>query len=135
MKVQFNRHTFRTLQPARLLSKEEWAFLQFLLQSPFPGDKELQRQLDVARVSVECDTCPTIAFTVDTSIAPPASLVDRVPIEAESSGAARDDSIHVLLHVVDGYLSELEVYRNDLGLISSLPSTSALDIITIGTEP
>lgn len=34
--------------------------------------------------------------------------------------------MHVLLHVVDGFLSEIEVYRDDGGLIEELPFPAAL---------
>ncbi len=44
----------------------------------------------------------------------PAEVVRRIPVEAEL-----DDSdgvtIHLLLHVVDGLVKELEVYRDDSG--------------------
>ena len=51
-------------------------------------------------------------------------------MEAESPGASFDPAgIHVLLHVVDGFLKELEVYRNDLATAPTLPEPDALELI------
>lgn len=135
MEVRFNTHNIQTIHPPRLLSEEERAFVEFLLRPSFPGDKELRQQLSVARVSAQCTTCPTIVFSLDTSSTPYAPVIDRIPTEAESAGAVSDKTVHALLHVVHGYLSELEVYQNDLGQISSLPALFSLAVSTPGSEP
>jgi hypothetical protein len=42
----------------------------------------------------------------------PAEVVRRIPVEAETEDVD-GVPIHVLLHVVNGYMNELEVYRED----------------------
>jgi hypothetical protein len=36
--------------------------------------------------------------------------------------------VHILLHVLDGYLSEIEVYRPDGELLQQVPEPSSLAI-------
>jgi hypothetical protein len=43
---------------------------------------------------------------------PRADVVERIPVEAEAEDID-GVTFHVLLHVVDGYINELEIYRND----------------------
>jgi hypothetical protein len=133
MDVHFNAHDRRNIDPPRSLGENEQAILEFLLSAPFPGQKELRQQLEIAKVTSQCRTCPTITFTVDESVAPRAPVARRIPIEAERPGAAPGHTtLHVLLHVVNGYLDELELYRNDLGQIASLPSPSSLELLFFG---
>ena len=57
-----------------------------------------------------CDDDGCLEF--EHSDAPPAPVVRRVPVEA----AAEDEdgtTFHVLLHVVDGHIDELERFRED----------------------
>jgi hypothetical protein len=133
MKVQFNAHDRRNIEPPRPLGENEQAILEFLLSAPFPGQRELCQQLEIAKVTSQCHTCPTITFTVNQSVAPRAPVARRIPIEAKHPGAAPGHiTLHVLLHVVNGYLDELELYRSDLGQIASLPSPSSLELLFFG---
>ena len=87
--------------------------LAALLAEPFPGRDDVARQVAVAKGRV-IDDHGCLALSV--SDAPPAEVIRRIPIEAEVEdldGA----TVHVLLHVVDGYLNTLEIYREDGGPI------------------
>ena len=55
----------------------------------------------------------------------PAEVVRRIPVEAEavdSDGA----TIHLLLHVVDGLMNELELYRDGGGTVRRMPAAEDL---------
>jgi len=112
----------------RGLRQEELEVLDFLLDQPFPGQPELKVQLRNSLVASECDCgCPTIDLTVDRAKAPAAAVKQRIPVEAY--GVASDGvGIHVLLHVLDGYLEELEVFREDSKQLT-LPRPADLKIV------
>lgn len=99
----------RPLHPAVL------ATLGSLLDREFPGRSELESQL--RHVSgVPIDGNGSLRLVVRGGL--PAPVERRVPTE----GVYLDDDgvrVHVLLHVVDGYLDELEVYREDSGRVST----------------
>jgi hypothetical protein len=104
----------------RKISQYERELLQLLLQQTFPGCEQLQAQM--SGVSVEqVDDEGSIRF-VDVS-GERAPVVRRIPIEAE---AADSDGIiiHALLHVVDGMLHELELYKEDGSQVSARPAVS-----------
>lgn len=94
----------------RELTTLEKELLERLLAPDFPGKEQLACQLARALVA-PIDDDGSIRFKVEG--APPASEVNsRVPSEGEFVDA---DGIyvHLLLHVVDGYLHELEVFKED----------------------
>lgn len=101
------------MEDFRKLSSEETKILDFLLQSDFPGCSELKIQL------VNCEVKPidaegSIAFNILKGER--ANISKRIPVEAQFKDI---DGIyvHILLHVVDGYLSELEIYKEDGSLV------------------
>jgi hypothetical protein len=89
---------------------EERAILEFLLAKRFPGRDQLLAQLDQVLVtgsSCGCG-CDSVGLAVSRS-APAATVSERVPTDA----FGRDPSgvqVGVLLHVIDGYMAELEFY-------------------------
>ncbi len=123
-----NTEQTRLILPPRRLEDRERRIIDFLLSKPFPGRNELRAQLAHARVSEEyVGEDPSIILTVDPPAARAASVMTRIPVEArgrDSDGV----EVHVLLHVVDGYLSELEVYRSD-SAPTNLPDPGALELI------
>jgi hypothetical protein len=118
----------REIAPPRELTENESELLEFLLSAGFAGRDELRRQAAVARVSGEDP--PSIRLVVETGVAPPAKVTRRIPIEAE--GTDRDGApLHSLLHVVDGYLGELEVFREDGQPVLDLPAPAALTLFSL----
>lgn len=93
----------------RPLTASERDILARLLNAEFPGQTQLAEQ--AARISARpLDVDGSLEF--EQSDGPAAAVVRRIPVEAEvedQDGVV----IHVLLHVVDGCLQELEVYRED----------------------
>jgi len=83
-----------------------------LLSADFPGERELVDQARGALAeTLDADGSIALRPAVDATAA---QVVGRIPVEAEFEdldGA----TVHVLLHVVRGFLNELEVYRDDLG--------------------
>jgi hypothetical protein len=116
--------------PPRELSQEELKIFERLLSAEFSGCAELRSQVSLARVFEECTHCPTIGLLVDHVTAPKANVKGRVPVEAEV-----DDKdgvrIHLLLHVVNGFLNELEVFREDGSEIYQLPMPETLKILCL----
>jgi hypothetical protein len=58
---------------------------------------------------------------LSTSAPEPAAVVGRIPIGASYAGIDCV-SVHLLVHVVDGYLDEFEVYREDSSKVRCPPS-------------
>ncbi|MEJ7698978.1 MAG: hypothetical protein WKF71_04940 [Pyrinomonadaceae bacterium] len=103
--------------------------MSHLLSISFPGWKELQKQIDESLVSYECENCPTVELIVNHSVAS-AEVKRRVPVEGEifdEDGV----KIHFLVHVVEGYLSEIEIFRDDSGKIRQLPEISSIKVMSL----
>jgi hypothetical protein len=82
-----------------------------LLKGDFPGRQALREQ-----VAILCGRSidPEGSLELKAS-GPKADVAHRVPVEAVMED--RDGvSIHILLHVRDGLLSELEIYKDTLGI-------------------
>jgi hypothetical protein len=94
----------------RALAPTEREVISVLLSEDFPGRDELVGQLDhVSGRIIDDDGSLELRVTAD---APRAPVTARVATEghmADSDGMM----VHVLLHVVDGFMSELEIYRDD----------------------
>lgn len=100
----------------------ERELFQKLLSIEFPGRDELAKQLSSAQVnSLDTDGSLKIQTGVDLF----APVGRRVPVEAE---IADSDGIpiYVLLHVVDGRASELEIYKADGSSIRGPINTEGL---------
>ncbi len=97
----------------RPLSDLERQLLEVLLGTDFPGRDAVAEQVAVASVR-EIDGNGSLEFAPSNK--PSAEVTRRIPVEAEL-----DDSdgvtIHVLLHVMEGLVKELEVYRDDSGRV------------------
>lgn len=109
----------------RSLTAEEQAVLNRLLEADFPGKKALSEQLAVAKVR-QIDENGSLRFVIPRG--PKAEVKGRVPVEAE---ALDTDGlpIYVLLHVVNGVLWELEIYKADSSRVLSPPSPEKLDLL------
>jgi hypothetical protein len=93
----------------RPLQRNERALLDALLAASFPGKETLAAQIALATARL-LDGDGSLELAVRD--APAATVVRRIPVEAEVED--RDGvTIHILLHVVDGYANELEVFRED----------------------
>jgi len=98
----------------RPLSDTERKVLARLLDVDFPGKGELLEQARELRART-LDAEGGIALLPAAS-APAAEVVRRIPVEAEFEDFD-GTTVHMLLHVVGGFLNELEIYRDDSGSI------------------
>ncbi|HEY8470574.1 MAG TPA: hypothetical protein VIL18_13070 [Longimicrobiales bacterium] len=109
------------------MNAQERALVEKLLQRDFQGRDALRAQIESALVAwTEENGSPVMSFTVDDK-APRAEVELRVPLEAE--GVAEDEdgvTIHLLLHVVDGFLRELELFREDGEPIKRMPTADSV---------
>jgi hypothetical protein len=92
------------------------------LDQDFPGKRTLVQQLATARVR-RIDGDESLEFALDDG--PRAEVVRRIPVEAEGEDAD-GVTIHILLHVLDGVMKELEIFREDGGSVQRLPTREAL---------
>lgn len=100
---------------------EARALVQRMLQETFAGSMQLRSQLGKAVMTpTEGDGC--WAFAVQSQYR--AHVDEEVPVAAEAADAD-GETIHALLHVVDGLLHELEVYREDGKPIDAWPAAKA----------
>ena len=115
------------LDEDRPLSDPELEVVEMLVREEFPGAGALREQLHGLRVAARCDTCSSVVFK--TTGVPRADVRERVPVEAHEAGPWYAGRVHVLLHVVDGALDELEVFREDGSLADVLPAADHLEVI------
>jgi hypothetical protein len=90
---------------------QEQSLLGRLLTPKFSGRDELLRQCDSVKVR-RIDQNGSLKL-VPAADAVPATVQRRIPVEAR---LADNDGmiINILLHVLDGRLNELEIYRDDI---------------------
>jgi len=106
-----------------------------LLESPFPGRDALLTQLDdTTGCSVHEDGTPldesgTVYLKCASAVK--ASVKARIPTEGE---ALDTDGviIHYLLHVVDGRMNELEVFKEDSSRVLRHAGPEDLKVINVG---
>jgi hypothetical protein len=111
----------------RALKQYESAVIERLLEKPFRGRDELRSQISRSRVKA-CeydDQYGSIEFEVEGS--PEAKVTQRVPVDARANDS---DGVPVefLLHVVDGVVRELEIYKADGSPILKHPAASDLEV-------
>jgi hypothetical protein len=114
-------------QEFRPLSDQERQLLAALLSAEFTGKSALAEQVKMASVRAIDDNGSLEFAPTDGT---PAQVDRRIPVEAEI-----DDSdgvtIHVLLHVVDGIVKELEVYRDDSGRVQRALAPGELRLLVL----
>lgn len=95
----------------RAPTQTERALFRRLAEADFEGSNGVSMQLEAALVR-PIDSDGSLGFLVRGQ--PIASVASRIPVEGEYADAD-GVPVHVLLHVIDGVVNELEVYREDGG--------------------
>lgn len=114
----------------RSLTTCETDILLAMFARDFPGRAELLEQLRSCSVrSIDVDG--GLEFLVHSS-ATAMQIQHRIPVEAEYEDV---DGIvvHILLHVLQGKISELEFYREDGGLVRQRPMPNQLRVFVAET--
>ena len=112
--------------PPRKLEADEQGLLERLLSQDFLGRDELIRQMPALRVSADCSSCGSLEFV---NVGQKAQIEQRIPVEAV--GFDEDGvPIHILLHVVDGAISSLEIYRVEGAEVQRMPYYETLRLET-----
>jgi hypothetical protein len=102
--------------------------LEKFLSEEFPGSDSLRRQLvDIEARNIDSNGSLELRPSAD---APGANVSRRVPVEAELKDVD-GIKIHLLLHVVNGLLSEFEVYRDDSGPVERGLDVDELSLISL----
>ncbi len=117
------------ISPPRPLNTWEKEIVNFLLSKEFPGVEALRAQTAALKVSEECkDGCGSVYFSVDPQNAPKADLEQRIPVEA--TGSDIDGlQIDVLLHVINGYIDQIEIICWGKEKIAAVPIPQRLQLI------
>ncbi len=119
-------------EQARRLTTNEHLLLVHLLEVEFEGNRQLLTQLEGCKARV-LDANGSLGLEVQES-AEAAKVSSRVPVEAE--GEDRDgETIHLLLHVVGGFLRELDIYKEDETPIVQLPTLESLRFVALPPPP
>ncbi len=117
-----------TTEIFRAPTSYEKSILSQLLSASFPGKEQLQEQL--VKVTV-CPIDENGSLALRVSGGPVAKVTKRIPVEAEypdSDGVP----VHVLLHVVEGKLDELEIYREDSLMVRKRIDPQQLQVLVLG---
>ena len=120
-----------TVTEWRHLSSLESALVEQLLAPDFSGKDELIRQsADALAVTIDSDG--SVRFRLGPS--PPASTIrSRVPTEGEFQDSDAV-TVHVLLHVVDGYMHELEIYKEDGSQVLDWSQATCMKVFALGGD-
>jgi len=109
----------------RPLTTYEREVLEKLLEPEFPGRDELRQQLNSVTAKQIFED-GTLALKCDSTH--PAPVKCRVPVEAQGEDAD-GVLISVALHVVHGFMNELEIVKGDESKILRPPSPRDLVLI------
>lgn len=112
-------------------TSQEEALLKRLLEANFPGRDELVQLLRDFQVRVIDDEGSLELRSQSAAIAP---VVKRIPVEAEAKDRDGVD-IHLLLHVVNGRPTELEIFKDDGSPVKQMPAPSAFELIVLPPVP
>lgn len=105
----------------RDFNKFEKSIIEELLSKPFQGRDILLEQLNNAKVNGQC-TCGCLSVTISVSQeSRKFPFKARIPVEINV--VQQEVPVMILLHVVEGYINELEILRAD-----SEPLTENIDL-------
>lgn len=116
--------------PPRKLAHNEAQLIDRLLEEDFPGRDAISEQINLALVE-QIDANGSLKFYVSGGVE--AVTKFRIPTEGEVEDV-EGMTIHVLLHVVDGKVSELEIYKDDSSPIIDMPEPKHLRLFQPTSE-
>ena len=111
-------------QTFRDFTTYEQEIIDRLLEKAFPGRDEIREQMKFCLVRT-IDADKSLGFLVKSNVT--AKVKRRIPVEAEFQDAD-GVVIHILLHVIDGKVNELEIYKEDGSPIIESPDPYKLKV-------
>jgi hypothetical protein len=114
-------------QEFRNFTAFEQRIIDRLLEKSFPGRDEICEQMKKSFVKT-IDEDKSLEFLVKTNVK--SRVKRRIPVEAEFQDAD-GVLVHILLHVVDGKVNELEIYKEDGSPIIEIPDPSKLKVVCL----
>jgi hypothetical protein len=120
-----------TSQQAREMTANERLLIARLLETPFPGSDAVAQQLQNCLVQ-PVGKSGTLDFVIQHG--PKAEVRTSVPVEAEAEDVD-GTTIHFLLHVIEGTVRGLEVYKEDSSAVIKMPPPFELRIFIPKTSP
>lgn len=116
----------------RELNLIEKKLLGRLLETHFLGRDQIEEQIRVCKVrALDDDGCLEFAVPSGTGTA---MVTHRVPVEAEADDSG-GNRVHMLLHVVNGIIDELEFFTESGNPIIGLPPPEKWDVIILAPPP
>ena len=115
----------------RIPTAIETGLVGLLLKEEFEGAEAVRAQASKSRVLVDDLGGVLVLRFQDAGLSPRADVRVRIPVE----GVAQDADgvmIHALLHVVHGFLSEVEIFREDSAPILRMPPVAEFQLIVLG---
>ncbi|QQR65358.1 hypothetical protein IPH92_02130 [Candidatus Kaiserbacteria bacterium] len=92
----------------RKLTEKEFAIFEKLMEKDFSGRDVIQEQVLLSEVTEHTDGSGTLFFKIPTTVKK-AEVKQRVPVEGRVE--TENVTMDILLHVLDGTVSELEFVR------------------------
>jgi hypothetical protein len=112
----------------RQLTGEEKKWMDLLLGVNFKGGEILREQVAKCKVTGICNCgCKSVRILPDHSVRIYPYKI-RVPVEMTAI-QSNDIPVHFLLHVIDGYLNELEVFSADSAPLIGNVNVGGSDLI------
>jgi hypothetical protein len=102
--------------------------LTAMLRAAFPERDALVEQLQELKAD-PIDVNGSLKLMPAPS-APRAEVRRRIPVEAET-GDRDGVTIHILLHVLEGHMHELEVYREDSARVETRPNPEEIRVVVL----
>ena len=100
------------LETPRDLSDDEWEILNKMMSVDFEGKEIIINQLKNAKVISYCPCgCKTVDIQIEGNL-PKYEFKKRIPVELMTHSK---DNVPIIasIHVINGYINELEIYRAD----------------------
>lgn len=107
---------------------ERRIIVRLLSAAPFPGRDDLLSQVETAS-ALTIDDDGSVSLKPVT--AQKAAVTTRIPVEGEAQDTD-GVTIHYLLHVVDGAINELEVYKDDSSRVRRQAQPEDLTVANAG---
>lgn len=115
----------------RRANSKELALLKRLLEAKFPGRDDIMAMIPGLRVR-PVDAEGSLELQSNSEIS--ARVIKQVPVEAQAKDQDGFD-IHVLLHVISGKPTELEIFKDDGSSIKQMPDPASFEVIVLPPAP